>query len=139
MNRWKQLTLALVFVLAFLMMVAPGTAKDMGSPVSSASIERVRVVPNGELTQFANYNRGWARAVIDVGVGHRAGGERLVTAAELDALPSELEKLDISLNEREREEAALGGHRHPVAAGPRVGRHARTSDSRRSSAASGRR
>jgi moderate conductance mechanosensitive channel len=29
-----------------------------------------RIVPNGELTQFANYNRGWARAVIDVGVGY---------------------------------------------------------------------
>ncbi len=27
-----------------------------------------RIVPNGDLTQFANYNRGWARAVVDVGV-----------------------------------------------------------------------
>src|SRR5215475_4443308 len=48
MNRWKQLPLALVFVLPFLMMVSPGTAKDLGSPVSAASIERVRVVPNGD-------------------------------------------------------------------------------------------
>jgi moderate conductance mechanosensitive channel len=29
-----------------------------------------RIVPNGELTQFANYNREWARAVVDVGVGY---------------------------------------------------------------------
>lgn len=30
----------------------------------------LRIVPNGELTQFANYNRGWARAVVDVGVAY---------------------------------------------------------------------
>jgi len=29
-----------------------------------------RVIPNGELTQFANYNRGWARAVVDVSVAY---------------------------------------------------------------------
>jgi small conductance mechanosensitive channel len=28
----------------------------------------LRVVPNGELTQFLNYNKGWARAVVDVSV-----------------------------------------------------------------------
>ncbi len=35
-----------------------------------------RVIPNGELTQFANYNRGWARAVGDVGVGYDADVQR---------------------------------------------------------------
>jgi len=29
-----------------------------------------RIIPNGELTQFANYNRGWARAVVDVSLGY---------------------------------------------------------------------
>lgn len=29
-----------------------------------------RVIPNGELTQFSNYNRGWARAVVDVSLGY---------------------------------------------------------------------
>lgn len=29
-----------------------------------------RIIPNGELTQFANYNRGWARAVVDVSVAY---------------------------------------------------------------------
>jgi hypothetical protein len=48
MNRWKQLPLALVFVWPFLMMVSPGTAKDLGSHGSAASIELVRVVPSGD-------------------------------------------------------------------------------------------
>jgi AMIN domain len=48
MKRWKQLPLALVFVLPFLMMVLPGTAKDLGSHGPAASIELVRVVPNGD-------------------------------------------------------------------------------------------
>ncbi len=30
----------------------------------------LRVIPNGELTQFANYNKGWARAVVEVGVAY---------------------------------------------------------------------
>jgi small conductance mechanosensitive channel len=29
-----------------------------------------RGIPNGELTQFSNFNRGWARAVVDVNVGY---------------------------------------------------------------------
>ena len=48
MKRWKQLPLGLVFVLPFLMMVSPGTAKDLGSHGSAASIELVRVVPSGD-------------------------------------------------------------------------------------------
>ena len=48
MNRWKQLPLAIVFVLPFLVMVLPGTAKDLGSHGSAASIEQVRVMPSGD-------------------------------------------------------------------------------------------
>lgn len=35
-----------------------------------------RVIPNGELTQFANFNRGWARAVVEVGVAHDSNVRR---------------------------------------------------------------
>ncbi len=47
-----------------------GTVEAIGLRVTQIRTLRgaVRVVPNGELTQFANYNRGWARAVVDVGV-----------------------------------------------------------------------
>jgi small conductance mechanosensitive channel len=41
-----------------------------------------RVIPNGELTQFANYNRGWARAVVDVGVGYDADVQRALGVLE---------------------------------------------------------
>ncbi len=43
----------------------------------------VRVVPNGELTQFANYNRGWARAVVDVGVAWDEDVRRALGALEV--------------------------------------------------------
>jgi len=47
-----------------------GTVEAIGLRVTQIRTLKgaVRVVPNGELTQFANYNRGWARAVVDVGV-----------------------------------------------------------------------
>src|SRR5215468_3554329 len=48
MNKRKQLPLAFVFVLPFLMMAPPGTAKDLAAHASAASIETVRVVPNGD-------------------------------------------------------------------------------------------
>ncbi|MBI4610620.1 MAG: mechanosensitive ion channel family protein [Candidatus Rokubacteria bacterium] len=41
-----------------------------------------RVIPNGELTQFTNYNRGWARAVVDVGVGYDADVRRALSVLE---------------------------------------------------------
>ncbi len=41
-----------------------------------------RVIPNGELTQFTNYNRGWARAVVDVGVGYDADVQRALGVLE---------------------------------------------------------
>src|SRR3989304_534715 len=30
----------------------------------------LRIIPNGELTQFSNLSRGWGRAVVEVGVGY---------------------------------------------------------------------
>jgi small conductance mechanosensitive channel len=41
-----------------------------------------RVIPNGELTQFANYNKGWARAVVDVTVDHGADVAKAVQVLE---------------------------------------------------------
>ena len=41
-----------------------------------------RVIPNGELTQFTNHNRGWARAVVDVGVGYDADVRRVLGVLE---------------------------------------------------------
>ena len=49
-----------------------GTVEAIGLRVTQVRMLNgaLRVIPNGELTQFANYNRGWARAVVDVGVSY---------------------------------------------------------------------
>ena len=39
----------------------------------------VRVVPNGLLTDFANYSAGWARAVVEVAVPRTVDAERALT------------------------------------------------------------
>ncbi len=44
-----------------------------------------RVIPNGELTQFANYNKGWARAVLDVAVAWDADVRAALAALEQTA------------------------------------------------------
>jgi small conductance mechanosensitive channel len=41
-----------------------------------------RIIPNGELTQFANYNKGWARAVVDVSLGYDIDVGRALAALE---------------------------------------------------------
>jgi len=41
-----------------------------------------RVIPNGELTQFANHNEGWGRAVVDVNVGYETDVRRALAALE---------------------------------------------------------
>lgn len=45
-----------------------GTVEAVGLRVTKLRMldGAVRVIPNGQLTEFANYNRGWARAVVDV-------------------------------------------------------------------------
>jgi len=42
----------------------------------------LRIVPNGDLTQFANFNRGWSRAVIDVGVSYDTDVRRALESLE---------------------------------------------------------
>ncbi len=68
------------FFLLFEGLIAVGDVIEIGTSVGTVEAiglrvtqirtfnGALRVVPNGELTQFANYNRGWARAVVDVGV-----------------------------------------------------------------------
>jgi len=41
-----------------------------------------RVIPNGELGQFTNYSREWARAVVDVGVAYDADARRALGVLE---------------------------------------------------------
>src|SRR5215468_1161456 len=48
MNRCKQFAPILAFVWTLLIVALPGSAKDLGSHSSAASIETVRVVPNGD-------------------------------------------------------------------------------------------
>lgn len=41
-----------------------------------------RVIPNGELTQFANHNKGWGRAVVDVSVAWQTDVRHALAALE---------------------------------------------------------
>ena len=55
-----------------------GTVESIGLRVTRLRLldGAVRVVPNGLLTDFANYSAGWARAIVDVGVPRSVNVER---------------------------------------------------------------
>ena len=55
-----------------------GTVESIGLRVTRLRMldGAVRVVPNGALTDFANYSAGWARAIVDVGVPRTVDVER---------------------------------------------------------------
>jgi small conductance mechanosensitive channel len=61
-----------------------GTVESIGLRVTKLRLFNgaQRVIPNGELTQFANYNKGWARAVVDVVVDHGADVGKAVQVLE---------------------------------------------------------
>jgi len=61
-----------------------GTVETIGLRVTTMRLASgaLRVVPNGELTQFANYNRGWARAIVDVGVTYDTDVRRALDTLE---------------------------------------------------------
>lgn len=61
-----------------------GTVETIGLRVTTMRLPSgaLRVVPNGELTQFANYNRGWARAIVDVGVTYDTDVRRALETLE---------------------------------------------------------
>lgn len=55
-----------------------GTVESIGLRVTRLRMldGAVRVVPNGQLTDFANYSAGWARAIVDVGAPRSVDLER---------------------------------------------------------------
>ena len=61
-----------------------GTVETIGLRVTKLRMLNgaQRIIPNGELTQFANYNKGWARAVVDVSLGYDVDVDRALAALE---------------------------------------------------------
>lgn len=61
-----------------------GTVESIGLRVTKLRMLNgaQRVIPNGELTQFANYNKGWARAVLDVTVAYDVDVRRALDLLE---------------------------------------------------------
>ncbi len=61
-----------------------GTVESIGLRVTKMRLLNgaQRVVPNGELTQFINYTRGWARAVVDVPLGYESDVGRALKVLE---------------------------------------------------------
>ena len=59
-----------------------GTVESIGLRVTRLRMldGGVRVVPNGLLTDFANYSSGWGRAIVDVGVPRTVDVERALAA-----------------------------------------------------------
>lgn len=55
-----------------------GTVESIGLRVTRLRMVdgALRVVPNGALMDFANYTKGWARAIVDVGVAKTVDVER---------------------------------------------------------------
>lgn len=49
-----------------------GTVEAIGLRVTRlrTSDGALHIIPNGQLTEFSNFNRGWARAVVDVALPH---------------------------------------------------------------------
>ncbi len=64
-----------------------GTVEAIGLRVTKIRMLNgaLRIVPNGELTQFANHNKGWARAVVDVGVAYDTDVQRALEIMERTA------------------------------------------------------
>lgn len=55
-----------------------GTVEAIGLRVTKLRMFNgaLRVIPNGQLTEFANYSRGWARAIVDVGLSSEVSAGR---------------------------------------------------------------
>jgi small-conductance mechanosensitive channel len=61
-----------------------GTVEAIGLRVTKMRLLNgaQRIVPNGELTQFINHTRGWARAVVDVSLGYESDVGRALKTLE---------------------------------------------------------
>ena len=82
------------FFLLFEGLIGVGDVIEVGSRTGTVEAIGLRVtklrllngaqwiVPNGELTQFANYHRGWARAVVDVNLGYETDVSRALKTLE---------------------------------------------------------
>jgi small conductance mechanosensitive channel len=82
------------FFLLFEGLIGVGDVIEVGSRTGTVEAIGLRVtklrllngaqwiVPNGELTQFANYHRGWARAVVDVNLGYETDVGRALKTME---------------------------------------------------------
>ena len=66
-----------------------GTVEAIGLRVTKVRLLNgaQRVIPNGEITQFVNYSKGWGRAVLDVSVGYDTDVHRAL--ATLDRIGAE--------------------------------------------------
>ena len=61
-----------------------GTVEAIGLRVTTLRMLNgaQRVIPNGELTQFSNFNKGWARAVVDVSLGYETDVRHALAALD---------------------------------------------------------
>lgn len=61
-----------------------GTVEAIGLRVTKLRLlsGAQRIIPNGELTSFTNYNRDWARAVVDVSVAYEEDVRRALRVLE---------------------------------------------------------
>ena len=61
-----------------------GTVEAIGLRVTKVRLLNgaQRVIPNGEITQFVNYSKGWGRAVLDVSVGYDTDVHRALAALD---------------------------------------------------------
>ncbi len=61
-----------------------GTVEAIGLRVTKLRLLNgaQRVIPNGEITQFVNYNKEWGRAVVDVSVGYDTDVRRALATLE---------------------------------------------------------
>lgn len=64
-----------------------GTVEAIGLRVTKLRLLNgaQRVIPNGEITQFVNFSKGWGRAVIDVSVGYETDVQRAIATLERTA------------------------------------------------------
>lgn len=82
------------FFILFEALIAVGDVIEVGGQMGTVEaiglrVTRIRllnggqrVIPNGELTQFTNFTRGWARAVVDVSVGYETDVRRAIETLE---------------------------------------------------------
>lgn len=61
-----------------------GTVESIGLRVTRLRTldGALRIIPNGQLTEFSNFNRGWARAIVDVALPHDVKVDRALAVLD---------------------------------------------------------